>query len=65
MTAVAADPDDDMIPVPRWVLAVLSEELTGATDCGGDGAEPGCPRCDAIRIAQEASERVADWIGKP
>ena len=55
------DPDDDMIAVPRWVLGILAEELTMRTQCGGENDQPGCPRCDAIRIAKEASETI-DWI---
>lgn len=46
----------DMIAVPKWVLGVLAEELTCHTDCGGANDEPGCVRCDAIRVAKEAYE---------
>jgi len=51
------DPDDrdrDMFAVPRWVLAVLAGELAARGEC--DGSEHGCVRCDAIRVAREASE---------
>ena len=63
---VSVDPDDhdrDMFAVPRWVLAVLAEELAAQgqgwrrfdrTSC--DGSMVGCLFCDAIRVAREASE---------
>lgn len=54
--ATAADRDDELVRVPRWVAGVLAEELAGQTDCGGENSEPDCPRCEAIRIALEACE---------
>jgi hypothetical protein len=50
------DHDNDMFAVPRWVLGVLAEELTGHTDCGGENEVRGCARCEAIRVALEASD---------
>ena len=56
MSFAPGDPDQDMLAVPRWVLGVLAEELTAMSDCGGIHDEPGCARCDAIRVAKEANE---------
>jgi hypothetical protein len=52
----APDRDDELVSIPRWVAGVLAEELAGRSKCGGAYAQPGCPLCDAIRIATEACE---------
>lgn len=55
VSADLGDRDEDMIAIPRWALAVLAGEAAGE-GCGGEGHEPGCVKCQAIRTALWASE---------
>ena len=51
------DRDDELVSIPRWVAGVLAEEVMLRTTCKFPHDELGCPRCDAIRIAEEAYQR--------